>query len=122
MAKFGGTDSGLQGLVRPVRFGRLEGARADVNNRPAEGDREEREMSSKIVRRYFLPIVCVFTSAALAPSYAGPSPSGSGPAWASLAPVPSVGGPGVGGVEGMSVAQLGDKIVAALGFDNFSGD
>jgi len=79
-------------------------------------------MSSKIVRRYFLPIVCVFTSAALAPSYAGPSPSGSGPAWASLAPVPSVGGPGVGGVEGMSVAQLGDKIVAALGFDNFSGD
>ncbi len=48
-----------------------------------------------------------------------PPPSGSEPAWVSLAPVPSVGGPGVGGVEGMSVACVGNKIIAAFGFDNF---
>jgi len=53
---------------------------------------------------------------------AGPSPQGSGPAWASLTPVPSIGGPPFGGVEGMSVASVGNEIIAALGFDNFSGD
>lgn len=46
-------------------------------------------------------------------------PRGPGPAWASLAPVPSVGG---GGVEGLSVAKVGNEIIAALGFDRFAGD
>jgi len=50
---------------------------------------------------------------------AGPSPSGPGPAWAVLAPVPTS-FPFSAGVEGMSVASVGDKIIAALGYD--SGD
>jgi len=79
-------------------------------------------MSSMMVRRSILPIACLIAAVALIPGYAGPTPSGPGPAWATLAPVPSVGGPGVGGVEGMSVAQVGDKIVAALGFDRAAGD
>jgi hypothetical protein len=36
--------------------------------------------------------------------------------------VPSAGGAGVGGVEGMSVAAVGDEIIAALGFDSVDGD
>ncbi len=75
-------------------------------------------MPSTIVRRYILSLACLPAVAVPVPSYAGPIPTGSGPEWASLAPVPTVGGPGVGGVEGMSVALLGDKIVAALGYDN----
>jgi hypothetical protein len=56
------------------------------------------------------------------PAGAGPGPQGPGPAWATLTPVPSVGGAGVGGVEGMSVASVGNEIIAALGFDRNSGD
>jgi hypothetical protein len=52
------------------------------------------------------------------PASAGPSPSGPGPAWATLAPVPSVGG----GVEGISVASVGNEIIAALGLDPGVGD
>src|SRR5215470_16734565 len=48
-----------------------------------------------------------------APANAGPQPKGPGPAWAKLARVPAVGG----GVEGMSVANVGDTIIAALGLD-----
>lgn len=43
----------------------------------------------------------------------GPQPKGPGPAWASLAPVPSL----FAGVEGLSVASVGNEIIAALGFD-----
>ena len=50
---------------------------------------------------------------------AGPSPSGPGPACATLTPVPTS-FPFSSGVEGMSVASVGDKIIAALGYD--SGD
>jgi hypothetical protein len=77
-------------------------------------------MSSTMIRRYLLSLMCLFAVAVVVPAYAGPSPSGSGPAWASLAPVPTAGGPGFG-VEGMGVALLGDKIVAALGYDNSVG-
>lgn len=38
--------------------------------------------------------------------------------WASLAPVPAV----YGGVEGMSVGLVGNKIIAALGYDRGAGD
>lgn len=61
-------------------------------------------------------------AATVLPAYAGPGPTGSGPAWATLAPVPSTGGPGVGGVEGMSVAAVGDEIIAALGHDPLVAD
>ena len=73
-------------------------------------------------------IVCLVAAAGIAavtlqfPVYAGPSPTGPGPAWASLTPVPSVFGPPFGGVEGMSVAGVGNHIIAALGFDNGAGD
>jgi len=53
-----------------------------------------------------------------APVYAGPQPTGPGPAWAKLAPVPTDGT----GVEGMSVANVGDTIIAALGLDSVDGD
>ncbi len=52
----------------------------------------------------------------LTAAYAGIEPRGRGPAWATLAPVPSIGR----GVEGMSVAGVGDKGIAVQGFD--SGD
>ena len=81
-------------------------------------------MTSKTFERIplLLAVAPLLVAAVLAPAYAGPAPSGPGPAWATLAPVPSVGGPGVGGVEGMSVASVGDEIIAALGFDSFPGD
>ena len=73
-------------------------------------------------------IVCLVAAASIvavtlqSTSYAGPSPTGPGPAWAALTPVPSVLGPPIGGVEGMSVAGVGNQIIAALGFDNGAGD
>jgi len=81
-------------------------------------------MKSKTLTKILLVLVAapLLVAAILASAYAGPAPSGPGPAWATLAPVLSVGGPGVGGVEGMSVASVGDEIIAALGFDNFAGD
>jgi len=81
-------------------------------------------MTSKTLARMSLLFALTLLLAAVnpTPAYALPAPSGSGPAWAALAPVPSVGGPGVGGVEGMSVASVGDEIIAALGFDNVAGD
>jgi Kelch motif protein len=63
-------------------------------------------------------ILMVAFSALVPTSAAPPEPTGSGPAWAKLAPVPSVGS----GVEGMSVADVGDNIIAALGFDSGAGD
>ncbi len=80
-------------------------------------------MNKKERRTNVFPIggVLLLAAAIVVPAYA-PPPSGSGPAWVSLAPVPSVGGPGVGGVEGMSVASVGNKIIAALGFDSFVAD
>ncbi len=55
----------------------------------------------------------------LVPIYAAPpAPTGPGPQWAELTPVPSVGS----GVEGMSVADVGDNIIAALGLDPGLGD
>ena len=67
----------------------------------------------------FLLAAVPFLAGAIAvPAYAGPAPSGPGPAWATLAPVPSVGS----GVEGMSVASVGNNIIAALGFDPGTGD
>jgi hypothetical protein len=49
-------------------------------------------------------------------------PHGSGPAWATLAPVPHMGLPGVGGVEGASVACVGNEIIFAFGHDSLVGD
>ncbi len=72
--------------------------------------------------RILVSIVFLVAAVASLPADAGPSPKGSGPAWASLTPVPSVGGPPLGGVEGLSVASVGNEIIAALGFDNFVGD
>src|SRR5712692_7028899 len=76
--------------------------------------KRSRKMSSDVYRRCIAPVACLIVVAVVAAAYAGPQPSGSGPAWATLAPVPSISA----GVEGMSVASLGDKIVAALGFDS----
>lgn len=44
---------------------------------------------------------------------AGPASAAPGPSWTTLAPVPHVGV----GVEGMSVAEVGGEIFAALGYD-----
>ncbi len=63
----------------------------------------------------------LLAAAIVFPAYA-PPPSGSGPAWVTLAPVPSVGGPGIGGVEGMSVASVGNNIIAVAGHDNIVAD
>lgn len=70
----------------------------------------------------FLLALLISAGLSLPGKAGGPSPSGPGPAWASLTPVPSLAGPPFGGVEGLSVASVGNEIVAALGFDNFSGD
>lgn len=51
--------------------------------------------------------------AAMLPAVAGP-----GSSWTTLAPVPAV----FGGVEGMSVAQVGGEVIAALGYDRGAGD
>ena len=70
-----------------------------------------------------LILVGIATTATQFSVQAGPAPTGSGPAWASLSPVPHVSPiPGFGGVEGMSVAGVGNHIIAALGFDPFFGD
>lgn len=42
--------------------------------------------------------------------------------WTPLAPVPTAVASPFAGVEGMSVAAVGNKIIAAVGFDNFVGD
>ncbi len=66
--------------------------------------------------------VLFFAMGVSLPATAGPGPQGPGPAWAVLTPVPSLGGAGVGGVEGMSVASVGNEIIAALGLDKNTGD
>lgn len=64
-----------------------------------------------------LAVVVFLASLAMAvPGQAGPSPKGPGPAWAVLTPVP-LAYPFSFGVEGMSVASVGDEIIAALGLD-----
>jgi len=60
-----------------------------------------------------LALAGITTTVTQSPLLAGPSPSGPGPAWAMLTPVPAM----FLGVEGMSVASVGDHIIAALGFD-----
>lgn len=60
-----------------------------------------------------LAVVAVATFAS-----AGRKPKGAGPAWAILTPVPVV-DPSSTGVEGMSVAGVGNEIIAAFGFDLF---
>ena len=76
----------------------------------------------RTVRIAFLLASLMAAGSTLPAQAQGPSPKGPGPAWASLAPVPSVLGPGLGGVEGMSVASVGNEIIAAFGFDNGFGD
>jgi len=68
--------------------------------------------------KQFAVALCALTAGLSVPTYADPAPSGPGPAWASLEPVPAVGS----GVEGMSVASVGNSIIAAFGFDPGLGD
>jgi hypothetical protein len=81
----------------------------------------EEDLMTNAARRSILSSVVVMTVAVmvLVPTYAAPpAPTGPGPSWAQLAPVPSVGS----GVEGLSVVDVGDKIIAALGLDPAFGD
>ncbi len=76
------------------------------------------EINRRWVRAAAVIVVAGVFSVVIPTSAAPPAPKGPGPAWAELAPVPSVGP----GVEGMSVADVGDKIIAALGLDPSLGD
>jgi hypothetical protein len=49
-------------------------------------------------------------------------PQGRGPAWATLTPVPHMAPPGQGGVEGASVANVGNEIIFVAGHDPMIGD
>ena len=63
--------------------------------------------------------MCVAAGALLCGvSVAGLAGAGPGSSWTKLAPVPAV----FGGVEGLSVAQVGGNIIAALGLDRGVGD
>lgn len=75
-------------------------------------------MARQRIRIGFVQAVVVVTvvAATLVPAYAGPAPKGAGPAWATLTPVPTRFVFSIG-VEGMSVASVGNEIIAALGFD-----
>lgn len=70
-------------------------------------------------KRFVLVLIAMFAMIALVPGATLAKPAGT---WTALTPVPSVGGSPSGGVEGMSVANVGNNIIAALGFDNFVGD
>lgn len=67
----------------------------------------------KWTRRVIVPVGlgCVLAASLAAPAVAGHGGGG----WTSLAPVPAR-------TEGMSVAHVGNVIVAAYGFNRFSGD
>ncbi len=66
-------------------------------------------MSSRSSRNYILLVAGALAAALTVTADAGAAPSGPGPAWATLASVPTP-------VEGMSVAGVGNQIIAACGF------
>lgn len=76
---------------------------------------EEGAMTPNVIKKTVLRVggTLLLSAAMLVPAHGGPAPTGAGPAWATLAPVPHLGI----GVEGMSVASVGDTIIAVLGFD-----
>jgi hypothetical protein len=81
---------------------------------------KEGHLTQRLIDKNVLRVAGIFllSAAVFVPAYGGPAPTGPGPAWATLAPVPAVGS----GVEGPSVAAVGNRIIVALGLDPAFGD